>query len=301
MAREEEDDNQLTVSVATTAVIEHEMTPAMQAVVSEIDSIFGDLQASSLNAFWRVGKLIAEVRDDPDRYLTEEQQSSHIDGAALIISIFAPVYTVEQLKGAVTFYERYPSEADLRRLLSLRNPDRPRWRLTISHVQMLTQVADDYQRGVLEEKCVEDAYTARALALELQEMRGKKKNSGRTHQAPKGLKQQLVDLLQHQRRFIARSQKLWYNEDEDDIYDGLANAPSSVHDDPVIRGHFAEVVDNFDRLADVIRDNMAMCRKLAAEVFDAETVEPAPADEPVVDVPVSRRPSGATKMSSIHR
>jgi len=251
-------------------IVEHNMTEAMRAVVTEIDSIFGDLQASSLNAFWRIGKLISDVKNDPERYLTEEQKSSHVNGPALIISIFAPVYTEEQLKSAVNFYDRYPSTADLTRLLALRNPERPRWRLTISHVQMLTQISDEQQRGALEEKCAQDAYTARALALELQEMRGKKKNSGRNHQAPKGLKQQLLDLLQHQRRFIARSEKLWYNENDDDIYDSIANAPPATHEDRVIRGYFAEIVENFDRMADVVRDNTQMCRKLATEVFDRE-------------------------------
>jgi len=135
---------------------------------------------------------------------------------------------------------------------------------------MLTQISDEQQRGALEEKCAQDAYTARALALELQEMRGKKKNSGRNHQAPKGLKQQLLDLLQHQRRFIARSEKLWYNENDDDIYDSIANAPPATHEDRVIRGYFAEIVENFDRMADVVRDNTQMCRKLATEVFDRE-------------------------------
>lgn len=265
----------LVVPAENTAVVEHTMTEAMHAVVTEIDAIFGELQASSLNAFWRVGKLIDDVKADPERYLTEEQMSQHVDGASLIISIFAPVYTADQLRSAVTFYQRYPTEGALTRLLSLRNPDRPRWRLTVSHVQMLTQVVDDGQRAALEEKCAEDAYTARALALELQEMRGKKKNSGRTHQAPKGLKQQLLDLLQHQRRFISRSQKLWFNESDDDIYDDIANAPAKTRDDAVIRSYFAEVVENFDLLADIVRDNMSMCRKVAQDVFDAETTDDA--------------------------
>ena len=278
-------------------IVEQDMTDAMRAVVTEIDSIFGDLQASSLNAFWRIGKLISDVKNDPDRYLTEKQKSSHVNGPALIVSIFAPVYTEEQLKSAVTFYERYPSTADLTRLLALRNPDRPRWRLTISHVQMLTQIMDDQQRGALEQKCAQDAYTARALALELQEIRGKKKNSGRHHQAPKGLKQQMLDLLQHQRRFIARSQKLWYNEDGDDIYDSIANAPPASHEDSVIRGYFAEIVENFDRLSDVLRDNTQMCQKLAAEIFDREDASFDDDDFVAADV-VS---SGSSKESNMHR
>lgn len=242
---------------------EHALTDEMQNVVSEIDQIFGDVQSASLTAFWRVGKLITEVKNEPDKYLTPEQRAAHVDGASLIISIFAPIYTADQLRGAVNFYERYPSESDITRLISLRcpDPDRPRWRLTVSHVQLLSQVADDDHRAKLETKCAEEAYTARSLSLELQELRGKQKNSGRTHRAPKGLKQQILDLLTHQRRFIGRSEKLWLNEEQDNIYDDIANTPPEKLDTS-IRSFLAEMTENFDRLGDLVADHVAMCRKI---------------------------------------
>jgi hypothetical protein len=235
--------------------------------VSEIDQIFGDVQVASLTAFWRVGKLITDVKEDPDTYLTDEQRAAHIDGASLIISIFAPVYTADQLRGAVGFYERYPAEQEITRLLSLRCPDRPRWRMTVSHVQLLSQIPDEEQRTVLEEKCAEEALTARNLSLELQEIRGKRKNSGRTHQAPKGLKQQLMDLLNHQKRFIARSEKLWLAENTDNIYDDIANAaPERL--DAIIVGLFAELRQNFDIMSDMVADHVAMCNKVNEEVIE---------------------------------
>lgn len=242
---------------------EHALTDEMQNVVSEIDQIFGDVQSASLTAFWRVGKLITEVKNEPDKYLTPEQRAAHVDGASLIISIFAPIYTADQLRGAVNFYERYPSESDITRLISLRcpDPDRPRWRLTVSHVQLLSQVADDDHRAKLETKCAEEAYTARSLSLELQELRGKQKNSGRTHRAPKGLKQQILDLLTHQRRFIGRSEKLWLSEEQDNIYDDIANTPPEKLDTS-IRSFLAEMTENFDRLGDLVADHVAMCRKI---------------------------------------
>lgn len=255
---------------------EHTLTDEMQNVVSQIDQIFADVQTSSLTAFWQVGRLIVDVKNNPETYLTAEQRSAHVDGAALIFSIFAPIYTAEQLRGAVNFYERYPSEAEITRLLSLRCPDpeRPRWRLTVSHVQLLSQVADDDQRTTLENKCAEEAYTARNLALELQELRGKQKNSGRTHRAPKGLKQQLLDLLTHQRRFIGRSEKLWLNEDEDNIYDDIANTPPEKFD-AAIRSFLAEIEENFSRMSDLVADHVAMCRKITEmlEKIEEEGVE----------------------------
>lgn len=273
MSRKAASDN---TEILTNSFIEHALTDEMQSVVSQIDQIFADVQTSSLTAFWQVGQLITDVRNNPNVYLTPEQRSSHVDGASLIFSIFAPIYTAEQLRGAVNFFERYPSEADITRLLSLRCPDpeRPRWRLTISHVQLLSQVSDDDQRTTLENKCAEEAYTARNLALELQELRGKQKNSGRTHRAPKGLKQQILDLLSHQRRFIARSEKLWLAEDADNIYDDIANAsPEKL--DATIRSFLAEMTENFDRMGDMVADHVAMCRKIneALEKMDDSDAE----------------------------
>ena len=268
------------------------LTDELQSVVSEIDQIFGDVQVASLTAFWRVGRIITDVKNNPDIYLTQEQRNSNVDGASLLFSIFAPVYTADQLRSAVSFYERYPSEGEISRLLSLRCPDRPRWRMTVSHVQLLSQVPDDSQRTVLEEKCAEEAYTARNLALELQELRGKQKNSGRTHRAPKGLKQQLLDLLQHQRRFIARSEKLWLSESEDNIYDDIANtAPEKL--DTAINSYFAELRENFDRMSDLVADHVAMCAKVQTEVLDQldETDED---EEEEVSAP-SRRQSDITR------
>ena len=260
------------------------LTPALQEIVSEIDNLFGDIQVASLTAYWRVGHRISEVKNNPERYLTDQQRSSHVDGASLLVAIFAPVYTAEQLRGAVNFFEKYPTEGEITRLLSLRCPDRPRWRLTTSHVQLLSQIPDDTQRSTIEEKCAEEAYTARALATELQELRGKQKNSGRTHRAPKGLKQQIHDLLQHQRRFIARSENLWLTENKDNIYDDIVNS-SPTKLDETVRGYLTEIVENFDRLGDLISDHVGMCRKVNQEL---ERREESDEDTEESDAPAPR-------------
>jgi hypothetical protein len=260
------------------------LTPALQEIVSEIDNLFGDIQVASLTAYWRVGHRISEVKNNPERYLTDQQRSSHVDGASLLVSIFAPVYTADQLRGAVNFFEKYPTEGEITRLLSLRCPDRPRWRLTTSHVQLLSQITDDTQRTTIEEKCAEEAYTARALATELQELRGKQKNSGRTHRAPKGLKQQIHDLLQHQRRFIARSENLWLTENKDNIYDDIVNS-SPTKLDETVRGYLTEIVENFDKLGDLISDHVGMCRKVNQEL---ERREESDEDTEESDAPAPR-------------
>ena len=243
------------------------LTPNLQKVVAQIDRLFSDAQVTSIKAFWNVGRLISEVQSDPDRYLTAEQQSAHVDGEALIMSIFAPVYSAEQLRSAVMFFDRYPAETEIQRLLDMRCPEKPRWRLTASHVQLLAQIPDDGQRSAIEDKCAEEAYTAKTLASELQEIRGKRRpGAGRTHETPKGLKQQVADLLSNQRRFISRSDQLWLNEESDNIYDDIANA-SPTKLDETVKGYLREIESNFNKLSDIVADHLAMCRKIREEVL----------------------------------
>lgn len=246
-----------------------ELREELRAHVESIGVILERTQADNLRALWDVGRLIVEARDNPETYLTDEQIAAHIDAEAVIVSIFAPVYTAEQLRGAVNIFEAYPSERELKRLISLRCPARPRWRITASHAQLLAQIPDDSQRAAVEVRCVEEAYNARALALELRELRGKKAESspGRPHESPKGIKNQLADLLQHQRRFITRSENLWLNEESDNIYDELANtSPSKITE--TICNYFEELEANFERLAELLDDHRAMCRKMRTRVFD---------------------------------
>lgn len=250
------------------------LSPSLQTVVHDLEQIFSEVQETSLRAFWRIGQIINDVRANPDGYLTEDQRLAGTDAASLLISVFAPVYTAEQLRGALAFYEAYPSPAAVTRLIQMRCPERPRWRMTVSHVQVLTQVHDPDQRETLEQKCAEDAYTARNLALELQELRGKQKSSGRTHRSPRGLKQQLLDLLEHQRRFIKRSETMWLSEEaEETVYDTLINTPPEQLD-PAIESYFHEIVDNFNNMLSLVTVHRRLCDKIQQELFD-DTDTPA--------------------------
>lgn len=255
------------------AIAHKDMHPALQGVINEIGSILAAAQAASLKAFWSVGRLITEVRDDPEKYLTSEQIASHVSADAVVFSIFAPVYSEDQLSNAVRIFDAYPSETEVDRLLGLRCPERPRWRITATHAQLLAQIPDDTKRAAVENRCAEEAYTASMLASELKESRGKKGTSsaGASMRAPIGLKQQLKDLLQHQKRFIDRSRALWLNEDSDNIYDVLANTPADKITE-TIEGFFAEIEANFSDMWDLISDHVAMCKKIREALFSETTV-----------------------------
>lgn len=270
----------IAAQAATVLPEQPELTPRLAEVVAEIGQLLDDVQTASVTAYWNIGRLITEVSKNPDDYLTAAQKAAHIDPGALIISIYSHVYSQEQLRGAASFFDKYPTSRQLQRLLTLRCPDRPQWRLTASHVQVLAQIADDDQRAVIEERCVEEAYTARALAQEVQELRGKRPGGGRKHQAPKGLKQQVHDLLQYQRKFIGRSEALWLNEDEDTLYDALINSSPSKRDETVL-GYFQEVVENFTRLSDIVGDHIAMCNRVLERLQADEQSEEGESDESV--------------------
>lgn len=265
-----------TIALQTSAVSAAQdaptLTPKMQNVVKKIDDLFGDAQVASVTAFWRIGREISLVAANPEEYLTDEQQAAQVDPTALLISLFASVYSAEQLRAAESFFDKYPSESELRRLLELRCPERPSWRLTTSHVQLLTQIADDEQRAAIEEKCADEALTAKHLATELQELRGgKRSNGGRGHQAPKGIKNQLHDLLQHFRRIIGRSESLWLG--DENIYDDFVNT-SPTKREGVAQEYWAELGEVLTKLSDCVGDHIAMYNK-AAEAIQGSAEEAA--------------------------
>jgi hypothetical protein len=263
-------------SAVTALNIDTDLAPSLLGIVEQIDQLFTDAQATSLRAFWQIGKHIADVASSPEDYLTDEQKSAHVDPSALLVSIFSPVYSADQLRGAEAFYEKYSTERELQRLLDLRCPENPRWRLSASHVQLLTQIADDDQRSAIEDKCAEEALTAKTLAKELQEIRGKKPGGGRKHQSPKSLKNQLHDLLQHIRRFISRSEALWLG--EENVYDEFMNTSSSKREGAP-QQHFDEIVEMLTKLSDVVGDHVGMANKVMEALQPAEETEEAEEEE----------------------
>lgn len=255
-----------------------EITEELGHVVMEIDKLLAEHQAASLQTYWLVGKLIADVEQNPETYLTESQRAANIDAGNLLMHMFEKIYTPEQLRMTQRFHEMYPTERNLQDLINLRCPDRPMWRLTVSHVQILTTVPDEEQREALVEQCAEEAYTARTLAIEVQEIRGTTKSkSGRHHQAPKGLKQQVQDVLNFQKRFIARSEKLWL--EDDGVYDAVANAPSQKRSEAIIN-FLHEVRENFDKMQELISTHIALCEKAQQAIVDSDEEEAVPAEKP---------------------
>lgn len=249
-----------------------EITPELDVVVRQIDNLLADHHGNSLKTYWHVGKLITDVERHPQKYLTESQQAAQIDAGNLLMHMFDKIYTADQLRTTQSFYQAYPKERDLNALIALRCPERPAWRLTVSHVQVLTTIPDPEQRQALVEQCAEEAYTARTLASEVQEIRGTPtKKSGRSHQAPKGLKQQVQDVLAFQKRFIGRSENLWLA--DEGVYDAVMNAPASKRSE-AIANFVVDMRDNFDRMRELVDDHIAMCDKVLRAIDDDAKATP---------------------------
>lgn len=274
--------------------LDTELAPRLRTVVDRIDGLFSDAQTTSLRAFWQIGQHIAAVAENPDDYLTEKQKDAHVDPSALLVSVFSPVYSAEQLRSAEAFFVRYPTENALDRLLGLRNDDNPRWRLSTSHVQLLTQIADDDQRSAVEEKCAEEALTAKALAQELQEIRGKKTGGGRKHQAPKSLKNQLHDLLNHMRRFVSRSESIWLA--DGGVYDQFMNtAPDKRAGVP--QSHFDDIAEMVTKLSDVVGEHIGLVNKVLESQQEAGESDDQE-EEDSSEIAVSARRAAAAAAAS---
>jgi len=228
-------------------------------VIHKIDELITEQHAANIMALWRVGELVHEIDNNSEKYLKPEQQSQHIVPSALLFQAFDQAIRPEQFETARTLYETYSTPVAIEELVNRRCPARPGWRITASHVQLLLTVRDPDQRRVIEDRCAQEAYTTKALSVELNEIRGTEKTREKSPSAPKGLKQRLYDLLDHQRKFIARSEKLWV--DDGGLYDTLMNASTTKITD-TMRGYMEEITENFDKLNELVQIHQQMCQKV---------------------------------------
>jgi len=260
------------ISTTSAELVHHElpeMHENLQKVIYAIDDLMAEQHAANIMAMWRVGELLNEIETNPDNYLTDEQKSRHTSPSALLFNVYSKVYTPDQFNMALRLHDNYPSRQAIDALINKRCPTKPNWRLTASHVQMLLTVADEGQRKVIEDRCATEAYTTKALAVELTELHGKDKKKERGPVAPKGLKQQVYDLLEHQRKFITRSEKLWLC-DDGGLYDDLMNAaPSKLTD--TIRGYMGEIAENFEKLRHLVEIQRNYCGQVFARLQNIDT------------------------------
>jgi hypothetical protein len=256
-------------------------------VIRKIDELITEQHAANIMALWRVGELIHEIDNNSEKYLKPEQQSQHVIPSMLLFQAFDQAYRPEQFETARTLYETYSTPQAIGELIQKRCPSRPGWRITASHVQLLLTVADPDQRKVLEERCAQEAYTTKALSVELNEIRGPGKIREKSPTAPKGLKQRVYDVLEHQRKFIARSEKLWLS--DDGLYDAIMNSPAEKITD-AMRGYMEEITTNFDKLNELVQIHRAVCQKVNEFIAKIDEESARVAEEPVIidEVPAGR-------------
>jgi hypothetical protein len=248
-------------------------------VIRKIDELITEQHAANIMALWRVGELIHEIDNSPEKYLKPEQHSQHVIPSMLLFQAFDQSYRPEQFEMARTLYETYSTPAAIGDLIQKRCPSRPGWRITASHVQLLLTVADPDQRKVLEERCAQEAYTTKALSVELNEIRGPGKAREKSPTAPKGLKQRIYDVLEHQRKFIARSEKLWLS--DDGLYDTIMNSPADKVTD-AMRGYMEEITANFEKLHELVQIHQSVCQRVNEFIAKIDEENACAAEEPVI-------------------
>lgn len=269
-----------------------DMHENLRQAINHIDEMITDQHAANILTMWRVGEIITDLEVNPGKYLTDSQKSKHVNPLALLADFFRKTCSVDQFDMARILYENYPSQEAVSNLVSARCPSRPNWRLTASHVQLLLSIPDKEQRDVVAARCVKEAYTTKALSVELTELRGAAKRAEKKLTAPKGLKQRVYDLLEHQRKFIARSDKLWLA--DAGLYDTIMNSsPTQLNE--TIRGYLFEIDENFEKLQEAVQDHRSMIRKVS-ELLEKIDAEAADADTDVMrDAALASSDSGLTR------
>lgn len=269
----------------------------LAAVAQQIDTLITEQHAANIIASWRIGALIHEIDNNPEKYLKPEQQSQHVIPSMLLFTAFDRSIRLDQFETARALFENYPTAEAIESLVHKRCPSKPSWRLTASHVQLLLSVPDPDQRKALANLCAEEAYTTKALAVELQERRGPERVRERSPTAPKGLKQRVYDLVDHQKKFIARSEKLWLS--DNGLYDAVANAPPEKITE-TIRGYVTEALENFEKMQELLQTHQVMCQKIS-DLIESSDYTGAEADSYDSDSAAVSAPASVSKIGTIAR
>lgn len=258
---------QLTVSETSSNITVADFNENLLNVARQIDQLVTEQHAANILALWRIGSLVHEIDNNPEKYLKPEQLSQHVIPSMLLCKATNGAFRLDQCDTARRLFETYSTPAAIEELVQKRCPDKPGWRITSSHVQLLIGVSDPDQRKALENLCAREAYTTKALSLEVNEMRGAGGPRDRSPTAPKGLKQRVYDLVDHQKKFIARSEKLWLS--ENGLYDAIANTPPEKITD-TIRGYVTEALENFSKMHELIQTHQAICQRVSELIEQSE-------------------------------
>lgn len=184
-----------------------EMTPSLRSAVVEIQRELVEKSAETLKYYHRLGQRCAEIRDNPDKYLTEDQRARKVNAFDLVQEAISQ--SREGLRKAAAFADKY-TEEDVKRLVGYRNPEDNKFRLHWGHVVHLVSVDRLDQRMTFEKKATDEMWDPSTLHAQLvAHFGGTRRAGGRHFGVPRSITGQVHQMLNVSNTWLKRQQQVW--------------------------------------------------------------------------------------------
>lgn len=178
-----------------------EMTDALKDALEEIRKEADALTDHDIEVRWKIGQKLNDiVDDDSGKYGTNPER---------LMKVVMPL-SRDSMRPMMSLARSY-SQADVTRLMSLRNPT-TRERLTWSHVIALTRVPDKNKAYSLADKAVSHGWSSKDLNRAVMGISGKKSQGGRAQKKPKTLEAAAADVVAKTQNWKNAADKVWLAE-----------------------------------------------------------------------------------------
>ncbi len=209
----------------------HEMNPALREACQEMQSSLVEQVENNLRFYHRLGKRCLEIRENPNKYLTDEQRAAKTSPFELLERVVSTAR--ETFRKCADFAATYDTE-DLQRILKYRNDADPKFRLHWGHVQYLLSVDNKPQRVKLEEEAAQQMWSPDVLhKMIMEKLGGPRGKGGRPIGIPKSITAQVHQMTSMTSLWLRRQKEVW-NGKKHSVFTNILNMPPEKLDDGIL-------------------------------------------------------------------
>lgn len=209
-------------ALGTRKAVVSSMHPALRAVYADLQSGMVDKIEDNLRFYHQMGRACLDVKQNPDKYLTEEQRLQNLNPFSLLEEAMSSSRST--LQKAAAFAEKYDAE-DLKRLFGYRNQEDPKFRLHWGHVLQLLSVAETRLRIGFEEKAIMHLWDPLELQKNIQaHYGGPRRAGGRPLAVPNTVPSQINQMVTMTGLWARRNREVW-NGEKHNVFKNIMDLP----------------------------------------------------------------------------
>lgn len=242
-----------------------QMSPQLKEKCKDIQKGIVERSEGNLRFYWQLGNDCVDIRDNPKKYLTDEQQAQEVDPFGLLQRFMST--SKDTLIKAARFADRY-ERADLERLVKYRNTSDPKYRLNWAHVVNLITVDTKAERIRFERAAVNDLLQPMDLLKLIQKSYGgsRRAGSGRALGIPRSIQAQINQINSVTKTWLNRHTQVWHGP-KHSVYTNLMQMPPDDVTTDTLKD-VQEICDVMDAMLAAVTEERATAERTLEKLKD---------------------------------